>query len=209
MPSMEKLECLRCDKETYTLFMEAFVSCIVGRETFRKNALSEMCSNFVLVGDESMAMLILKNNYNLWKQMGDKMIESGNTNVVPSMKQCDVPQVFFDEKKGRGKSWNREGIEYHNAMYHKIIEDRKQNGRKFDEEYLNSKQDAEAIAKEQAREKRRPKVMVEAPAVKCITDYDTLFRTMVQEEEREQGVLTGMSSTGLIQLQDNLHTIGM
>jgi hypothetical protein len=41
------------------------------------------------------------------------------------------------EGKGRGRSWNQEGMDYYNGMYDKIIQDRRNNGKRFDESYLS------------------------------------------------------------------------
>jgi hypothetical protein len=39
--------------------------------------------------------------------------------------------------KGRGRSWNQEGMDYYNGMYDKIFQDRRNNGKRFDESYLS------------------------------------------------------------------------
>jgi hypothetical protein len=77
-------------------------------------------TTFVTVSDEAMTMLILKNNFDVWSKMVD-LAEMGEENV--KMEKCLDKQLYFEEGKGRGQSWNVQGKMYYNEIYHKICVD--------------------------------------------------------------------------------------
>jgi hypothetical protein len=135
VPELEEIEMLRSNHEVYSLFMDYFVSCMPGKDIYRRGSLRQPLSMVVTVTDEAMTMLVLKNNYALWTEMTEK-IKLGEKKVKLDM--CTSKQLFFDERKGRGRSWSDEGKVYFNNIYKAIITDRQSNSKSFDEKYLES-----------------------------------------------------------------------
>jgi hypothetical protein len=112
-----------------------------------------------------MTMLILKNNFDLWSEMVD-LAEMGEENV--KMEKCLAKQLYFEEGKGRGQSWNVQGKMYYNEIYHKICVDRSKNGIVFDNEYLEDTKIAlgNQIICEKGSNGTQTKVSFE-----CMTDF--------------------------------------
>jgi len=129
IPSLTDFDQLRNNFEAYCFFFTNFVSCIVGKSYFKKNIGHRKISEYITVSDEAMTHLILMNNIDVWIEIGNKKKE-GNTKM--KLENCTSKQRYFSDGKGRGRSWNNEGKNYYNAMYKKIIEDRKTNGDTFD-----------------------------------------------------------------------------
>jgi hypothetical protein len=136
MPVIEEFEKLRTSGDNYLMFMEHFVSCIVGKDTFKKFTSIKTISDLVSVSDEAMAMLILKNNYDVWIEIAGKVGAHESTAV--KVDNCQAKQLYFSEGKGKGKSWSNEGKKYFNYLCEKIREDRKERGSVFDKQYLEN-----------------------------------------------------------------------
>jgi hypothetical protein len=122
---MEDIEMLRSKGKVYGIFMDNFVSCMMGKDAYRRASARQPLGNVVTVTDEAMALLVLKNNYGLWTEMTEKMM-GGETKV--HLEHCQTKQLFFNEQKGRGRSWSEEGKIYFNNMYKAIIIDRQKMG---------------------------------------------------------------------------------
>lgn len=135
VPTMEQIQMLRANQEVYSIFMDLFVSCMPGKDIYRRSSTKQPLSIVVTATDEAMAILVLKNNYRLWTEMAEKM-KMGDTNI--KLENCISKQLFFDERKGRGRSWSDQGKLFFNEVYKMIINDRMKNGDKFDEEYLQN-----------------------------------------------------------------------
>jgi hypothetical protein len=134
MPTMDNFEMLRENKECYKIFLEVFVSCVVGKDIFKRAMATKNITTFVTVSDEAMTMLILKNNFALWSEMAD-LTEMGEENI--KLEKCLAKQLYFEEGKGRGRSWNVHGKMYYNEIYQKVLVDRSKNGIAFDKAYLS------------------------------------------------------------------------
>jgi hypothetical protein len=120
MPTIEQFEMGRANSNVYRLFCEKFVVCVIGRDTFVRNCCASKFSTYCTISDETMTFLILSNNFEIWKEIGEAA-KSGNQKLLVGT--CSEKQKFFTEGKGRGKSWNYEGKEYYNDMYDKIESD--------------------------------------------------------------------------------------
>jgi hypothetical protein len=175
---MEDIELqLRSNYNVYSKFMEWFVSCIVCKESFRRNASVQLLSTFISVSDEAMAMLILKNNYNLWKEIGIKIKTSGEKIKID---ECQNKQLYFCEGKGRGRSWSNEGRTFYNTIYSRIAHDRQTNQNQFDKMFLDEKG-----TKEGSRRKREEAKM--NTVVECYSDFSApkIFKIGKQSNEYE------------------------
>jgi hypothetical protein len=79
IPSLGTLKTkMQRDYQSFSKFLEWFVSCFICRENFRKNVTQQKVSMFVTVSDEVMALLILKNNCDLWCETGQEYKTNGN-----------------------------------------------------------------------------------------------------------------------------------
>ena len=122
----------------------------------------------VSVSDEVVTLLILKNNYGVWAEMGSSL---KNGHGKKTLEQCIEKQIYFNEGKGRGKSWNTEGKIYYNDMYKNLIEDCLTNGKEFDNKFLNWILDEKG-----GRRKRKYNNNLMADNIKCYADIDMSLR---------------------------------
>jgi hypothetical protein len=158
---MEQIEMLRSNQESYSIFMDLFVACMPGKDVYRRASAKQPLNNVVTVSDEAMTMLVLKNNYTLWTEMAERL-EGGDRKV--RLEDCTSKQLFFDERKGRGRSWSDTGKLYFNERYKAIISDRLKNGDKFDEEYLhNIKMRNKRVSIKDNK--------ISNPKIECMTDF--------------------------------------
>jgi hypothetical protein len=124
-----------------------------------------------------MAMLILKNNYNLWKEIGIKIKTSGEKIKID---ECQNKQLYFCEGKGRGRSWSNKGRTFYNTIYSRIAHDRQTNHNQFNKMFLDEKSN-----KEGSRRKREEAKM--NTDVECYSDFSApkIFRIGKQNNEYE------------------------
>jgi GH18 family chitinase len=172
---MEQIEMLRSNQELYSIFMDLFVACMVGKDVYRRASTKQPLNNIVTVSDEAMAMLVLKNNYALWMEMSEKM-EMGVKKV--KLEDCRSKQLYFDERKGRGRSWSDEGKIYFNETYKAIVSDRLQYGDNFDKEYLqNMKMKNKPVS---INNNKTSKAKIE-----CMTDFSIggMFSNTIVEDQ--------------------------
>lgn len=166
LPSMVQLESLRANS---TAFLEKFGCCIIGKETFRKYSIKKRIGEFLSNSDEAMALLIMKNNYDVWKEMAAKIKEGDG--VAPKLDECEAKQIYFVEGKGRGRSWSNKGKQYYNEMYQCVKEDRDRFGKEFDNGYLQKIQGDAAYDKQMKKENRKMKADFGVVTIKCVNDF--------------------------------------
>jgi len=166
MPGLPQFAELRQNKDAYTFFMKNYVSSIVGKDNFRKYSGTTLLQNFVTVSDEAFAHLVIKNNYDVWSEIGNKIINKVlNSEKLRKIDDCVTKQAFFD-KKGRGSTWSEAGKLYYNEMSDKIKEDRRLYGENFDNEFFN-----DILDEKRGRRKKRKKNDVEdIQEIECYTD---------------------------------------
>ena len=162
---MDDFEKLRENKLCYKIFLELFVSCVVGKDIFKRAIATKKITTFVTVSDEAMTMLILKNNFDLWTEMAEQM-EMGEENV--KIEICLAKQLYFEEGEGRGWSWNVQGKLYYNEIYHKIVVDRSKNGIEFDNAYLDDIKTALGIQNTCDKDSN---VTATKVSFECMTDF--------------------------------------
>jgi hypothetical protein len=90
----------------YRIYMEHYVSFVLGKDLFRKWCYVQEPSMFVNASDEAMAMLILANNYDVWSEMEVRIAE-GKTTI--KVEDCKSTHRYFKDGSGRGRSWSVEG----------------------------------------------------------------------------------------------------
>jgi hypothetical protein len=132
MPTFESIMEGRVNAHNYGIFCEKFVHGIIGNQVFKNGCCTEHFSNFVTVSDEAMTLLILNNNWNVWLEIAEAKTAGENK----AQKDCSAKQKYFDEKKGRGYSWNDAGKLFFNEVYDMIVKDREDHAEVFDEAFL-------------------------------------------------------------------------
>jgi hypothetical protein len=176
IPSLGTLETkMRRDYQSFSKFLEWFVSCIICRENFRKNVTQQKVSMFVTVSDEVMALLILKNNYDLWCEIGQEYKTNGNKLKI---EDCKSKQIYFSEGKGRGRSWSDEGKDYFNNMYKLLKQDRDENGEAFDNQYFEEQGMVRGIQTKRGCEK-----VQKAKKIEVMSDFSAGGMLFDKDEE--------------------------
>jgi hypothetical protein len=125
-------------------------------------------SKFVTVTDEAFTLLILRNNYAVWKEQADKKKEQGGRDL--RIDECENKQIYFTDKGGRGRTWTTEGKKYFNRMCEKIKKDREKNGDSFDKqflEYILNKFKVDTTEEGEEEEEQ-----VESQEIVCFADID-------------------------------------
>lgn len=115
LPALEELEKLR-EGSAFEVFVDSFVSSVVGREKFKRNRVVKLVSTFVDCSDEAFALLVLANNYNVWTEWMDLTIDERKT-----AKLKEKPKFF-----GTKSQYNDAGKTYYEAMLVKVHSQRKQ-----------------------------------------------------------------------------------
>ena len=182
LPKLEQLETrMRTDKLVYTIFLERFVSCIVGKDKFRRSSCLKALSGYTTVSDEAMAFLILANNYAVWEEGADLMMSGCD---VVSVEQLKSKQAYFKEGKGRGRSWSEEGKQYYNKMYEQVKLDRVNNGEKFDEFFLGRMRGEDESEKQRKRDQRKSNASLNKDVVRCRHDFqESLMDDLMEDDD--------------------------
>jgi hypothetical protein len=122
--------------------------------------------DYASVSDEAMTFLILENNWDAWSAIG---LAAKSNEKIP-MKNCGQTQKYFDNKTGRGHSWNNKGKEEYNKYFDTISNDREQFGILFDEDFMEAlKLDID----DEMRKKidKSKKLPVACEVIRCKSDY--------------------------------------
>lgn len=127
--------------ENYVFFCEKFLKCVVGVQTF--NSRWKKCTSVCQIttpSDEALALLLLENSEYRWTYEFEKKEKE------EEVQESDLPKPKYTsagknkEQRGLTKrygGWTEEGIQRFNQIMHMVREDRKANGRWFDEAITN------------------------------------------------------------------------
>jgi hypothetical protein len=151
------------NKETYMLFCERYVPCVVGKIKFRTKCYEDNFSDYCSVSDEAMAFLVYANNYDGWV---------AKATTVASDEDKKPRQKYFDSGKGRGHTYNQDGRRYYNKIYDMIKNDRKEYGVAFDIAFLVHMSRTIASEGKDIRKGKRKRISMREPLVKCHVDDD-------------------------------------
>jgi hypothetical protein len=170
VPDLMNMERGRGDKETYSLFCSRFLPGVIGNAVFKSGCCSLELSRYSSASDETMAFLILANNWAPWM----KMAELRKEDPKAKLEDCGVKQKYFKDTKGRGHSWSNAGKHYYNEMYDKVVEDRNNNGKNFDIYFLEYMMKNSEEGKRAEKQKNRKTLHTEE-AVKCRRDLPPMM----------------------------------
>jgi hypothetical protein len=170
LPEQSAMEQGRKNDAIYTVFCSRFLQGVIGSSVFKTGCCTMKLTEYCSASDEAMTFLILANNWQPWL----KIAEMKKRDPKAKLEDCGVKQLYFKDTKGRGHSWSNEGKMYYNEMYDRVLEDRKDNGKDFDEFFLNyMKQNSEEGKR---LEKHKKKERVEAtPVIKCKRDLPPIM----------------------------------
>ena len=130
---------MRSSYDTYKIFYQKFVSCIVGKRLFEHRLRTcEKESETATVSNKALALLGFENAHPVWSDVWEK--SGGKIRQVN--KDEEVPENFKSEKHTKyttrrdsegivsgasGKFWSAAGIDNFNAYRQKVRRDRKNN----------------------------------------------------------------------------------
>jgi hypothetical protein len=152
------------DRDTMKLFLDSFVSCVVGRMRWRKETPKKIISKVATATDEAFALLVLENIWDAWKQVDpqeyvmarskrrkddeeedddDVEGESATNNDGTTKKgkrRKEIPGRYTKEHRNakRFRGWGEDGHARFNQLVKLVRNDRKVRG-SFEEEYLDKK----------------------------------------------------------------------
>jgi hypothetical protein len=121
--------------ENYIYFCETFVKCIVGMQKFKRRwKQNKKFSSIATASDEALALLLVENSEFKWMMEG----QSGST-VEEAAKLATTKYTNAGKSKSskgltkKNCGWKNEGIDRFNELYYMVMDDRKVNGKVFDE----------------------------------------------------------------------------
>ena len=148
------------NKSTMKLFLDRFVSCVVGRMEWRKETPKMVISKIATPTDEAFALLVLENIWDAWKDVDpqeyimarskrrreedDDVEGECETNSDGTTKKAkrrkEIPGKYTKEHRNakRYRGWGDDGHARFNQLVNLVREDRKVRG-SFEEEYLDKK----------------------------------------------------------------------
>jgi len=136
------VEQMRGDRETYKVFYERFVRCIVGKKMFDymiADADDETKEeDVVTTSDEALALVAFENGYenwcDVWERSEGKVKAIRKTEDYPKDWISTVPTKYTTRTDENGKtkehsdrSWSAEGINRFNMLVKKVHQNRKDN----------------------------------------------------------------------------------
>ena len=131
---------MRADEDTYKIFYERFVRCIVGKKTFdykvSKADESTQEKTVVTTSDEALALLAFENGYenwaDVWSRSDGKVRAVRKTEDYPKEWITDVPTKYTTRTDANGKSkgnadrsWSSDGIKRFNELMKSVAKNRR------------------------------------------------------------------------------------
>jgi hypothetical protein len=148
--SIQEFLDLSKDPETFTLFLDSFVSCVVGRMEWKKMCREERISKVASATDEAFALLVLENIWEPWRNVDPmeylvartkrrKHSDDSDENDKSSRRQ-EIPGCYTKghRKAKRFRGWGEEGHARYNELVRHVREDRAKR-ELYEIEYLERK----------------------------------------------------------------------
>ena len=136
----------REDAKTFAIFCNAFLSCTVGKVTYKERVMEERISSFVTISDEAYTVVYLENCYNRWLAEANGSEEDTH----PEKKWTSAPQSVT-----LYKGWDEDGIKRYNKLFKSITNKRKEEESKCLE--TNFQTDTEEDYLQKYRKRKVPK----------------------------------------------------
>lgn len=120
--SLEEIMELRRDTSgLYFIFLEYFLSSVVGKNHYKLYRCERLVSEFTTVSDEALAILIYENNIDTWKDMVDKNITK-NSSVTKKYTNGGTSKGEVASSR-RYQGWSSNGIKRFNELFDLIRAD--------------------------------------------------------------------------------------
>ena len=114
--SLSDILCMRNDTTgVYLEFLEYFVSLVTGKNKFKYNCCDKLLSEYVMVCNEALAILIFKNNIDTWKDLLDNNITKNSSFKKPNTNGGSSKGETARSHKYQG--WSSEGIDQFNELF--------------------------------------------------------------------------------------------
>lgn len=124
MPTVDALLLLRGNEEAWIILMNKFVSIVYGTSAFARDGREKLVSSFVKPSDESLALLLIENNYMRW--MARVNLERGTAQET----QAQIPPPRYVEHQhgdGLRRGWRPEGYSRFVTLHARVKDDREGN----------------------------------------------------------------------------------
>ena len=174
--SLKEFLKMRKNKEAYLYFCENFLSCVVGKLEWKKNAHCRKLSEIASPTDEAFALLVLENIWDSWTAVAIEDYYKGPVITITAVgkQECKRKAVIGKytsdyRRASRFGGWSDEGHTRFVELRTLVIEDRKDK-EGFEEQYLSYLKGVVA-KEEQKSNKKRKREKVE----RCIDDDMTTW----------------------------------
>jgi hypothetical protein len=146
LPEKSALLVPRKDAETFAIFCNAFLSCTVGKVTYKERVMEERISSFVTISDEAYTLLYLENCYDRWLAEAN----GSEKQTHPEKKWTSAPQSAT-----LYKGWDEAGIHRYNDLVSSITDQRKEEETKTFEDNIRTGKEEDHMQK--YKKKKVPK----------------------------------------------------
>ena len=154
--SFDSILKLRTDSTgLYSVFIEYFISPVIGKIFYKENRCERLVSDFVSVSDEAFALLIFENNHATWCDMIRQNITKSSSVICKYTNGgcSNAPNGSSRQYQG----WNPEGIKRFNDLFDLVKDDRNAPHAKLFEESFRADCENKSLGK-----KRKKQVIFEA-----------------------------------------------
>jgi hypothetical protein len=138
---MERLENMRNDKASYSLFCEVVLSVVVGKSYWKENHKTEKLSSFVTVSDEAIGLLLLENSWELWMEMSARLRDGQEIGRAKKQKHDESGKGLltrYTENGGhvrKDQGWSDEGLKRFVELVKLVVANREEDSKKEDESF--------------------------------------------------------------------------
>ncbi len=115
LPVKKKLLEPRADPDVFAIFCNSFISCLVGKITYRGAVSAARIAEYVSISNEAYALVYLENSYDRWEA------EAVGALKLPDKKWTRDPQAAT-----LYKGWSQDGILRYNELSKSVRDMRKQ-----------------------------------------------------------------------------------
>ena len=158
--------------DDFTKFCDYFLSCVVGRSSYKQNMAAMTITDLATSSDEAFAILCIENNIDVWEY--NCAIEKAKQSVEPlpedERSKKPVPKYTgnsVEDTGGKHQGWSEEGISRFNEL-HNSIESKRLNTVQLEEDFRNQKM------QEKLQGKKRKRILNPRTFVTAVTDLDRL-----------------------------------
>jgi hypothetical protein len=163
----------------YKFFADKCLECVAGKKAWKTKRATETMTSATTKTDEAFALLLLENNYEIWRHSVATTSDDGDY----ATETADLKPKYTSGKKAGGsrrhEGWSEAGIERFNELTELVRKDRSDN-KYWDKDYRNSKlRESEAQARQSGNKRKRGP----APPQRAVPIHDDLFSDDESDDE--------------------------